>query len=110
MVFTNVYNPRAHTPRMDELRPTLVKKGATLGANCTIVCGHAIGRHALVGAGAVVTQNVPDHAIVVGVPAHIAGWICECGEKLHFEHESAKCRSCGRAYIKEMKDSVKPAR
>lgn len=82
MVFTNVFNPRSHVRRMDEIRPTLVKKGASLGANSTIVCGVTIGRFALVGAGAVVTRDVPDHALVMGNPARQTGWMCECGEKL----------------------------
>lgn len=82
MVFTNVWNPRAHIRRMDEMRPTLVRKGASLGANCTIVCGVTIGRYALVGAGAVITKDVPDHALVYGNPGRHRGWVCECGEKL----------------------------
>jgi dTDP-4-amino-4,6-dideoxygalactose transaminase/acetyltransferase-like isoleucine patch superfamily enzyme len=82
MVFTNVFNPRSHVRRMDEVRPTRVKKGASLGANCTIVCGVTIGKYAFVGAGAVVTKDVPDHALVVGNPAKQTGWICMCGEKL----------------------------
>lgn len=95
MVFTNVYNPRCHIPRMHELRETLVKKGATLGANCTIVCGNTIGRYAFVGAGAVVTRDVPDHALMTGNPARRAGWMCACGERLdHGLH----CAACGAAY------------
>lgn len=82
MVFTNVFNPRAHIRRMDELRPTLVKKGATLGANCTIVCGVTIGRYAFVGAGAVVTRDVPDHALVTGNPARRQGWMSHSGHVL----------------------------
>ncbi|KQV19479.1 hypothetical protein ASC97_29200 [Rhizobium sp. Root1203] len=82
MVFTNVYNPRSAVARKDEYRPTLVKKGATLGANCTIVCGTTIGEHAFVGAGAVVNRDVPAHALMVGVPARRIGWACRCGEKL----------------------------
>jgi len=93
MVFTNVFNPRAHIKRMDEARPTLVKKGASLGANCTIVCGVTIGRYAFIGAGAVVTKDVPDHALVVGNPASQTGWICECGEKLDQE---MICSVCGK--------------
>lgn len=81
VVFTNVFNPRAFIRRMDELRPTLVKKGATLGANCTIICGETIGRYAMVGAGSVVTRDVPDHALVMGVPARQTGWVCKCGNK-----------------------------
>jgi UDP-2-acetamido-3-amino-2,3-dideoxy-glucuronate N-acetyltransferase len=82
MVFTNVLNPRAAVPRKDAYRPTLVERGATLGANCTIVCGVTIGTHAFVGAGAVVTADVPAYALVVGVPARQIGWISEHGERL----------------------------
>lgn len=95
MVFTNVFNPRAHVRRMDEIRPTLVKQGASLGANSTIVCGVTIGKYALVGAGAVVTKDVPDHALVMGNPARQAGWMCECGEKLNTD---MCCPGCGKAY------------
>ncbi|SKA71586.1 UDP-2-acetamido-3-amino-2,3-dideoxy-glucuronate N-acetyltransferase [Paucidesulfovibrio gracilis DSM 16080] len=97
MVFTNVFNPRAHIRRMDQVRPTLVKKGATLGANCTIVCGNTIGRYAFVGAGAVVTRDVPDHALVMGNPGKRAGWVCACGEKLE---DDLTCAVCGAAYAK----------
>ena len=82
MVFTNVYNPRAAVARKDEYRRTLVKRGATLGANCTIVCGSTIGRHAFVGAGAVVNRDVPDFALMLGVPARQAGWMSRHGERL----------------------------
>lgn len=82
MVFTNVYNPRSTVSRKDEYRDTLVRQGATLGANCTIVCGTTIGRFAFVGAGAVVNQDVPDYALVVGVPARQIGWMSEFGEQL----------------------------
>src|SRR5438093_10530381 len=82
MVFTNVVNPRSHVPRKDEYAETIVKRGATLGANSTIVCGRTIGRYAFVGAGAVVTRDLPDYALAVGTPARVAGWICECGGKL----------------------------
>jgi UDP-2-acetamido-3-amino-2,3-dideoxy-glucuronate N-acetyltransferase len=92
--FTNVLFPRSEIPRMDELRPTLVKQGATLGANCTIVCGCTVGRYACVGAGAVVTKNVPDHALVYGNPARIHGWVCRCGEKLNLSH-AQPCGACG---------------
>jgi UDP-2-acetamido-3-amino-2,3-dideoxy-glucuronate N-acetyltransferase len=92
MVFTNIYNPRAEMSKMDQVRPTLVKHGATLGANCTIVCGATIGKYAFVGAGAVVTRDVPDHALVVGNPARQVGWMCVCGEKLS---EDGVCESCG---------------
>ena len=82
MVFTNVLTPRAHVERKDEFAPTLVKKGATLGANATVICGHTIGRYAMVGAGAVVTRDVPDHALVVGNPARVVGWVSAAGERL----------------------------
>lgn len=95
MVFTNVYNPRAEIPRMDEARPTLVKRGATIGANATIVCGHTIGRYAFVGAGAVVTKDVPDHALVVGNPARRIGWVCRCGERLNAHRV---CTVCGEKW------------
>ncbi|MEM4406760.1 MAG: Gfo/Idh/MocA family oxidoreductase [Candidatus Methanomethylicaceae archaeon] len=97
MVFTNVYNPRAEIRKMDQLRPTLVKRGATLGANCTIVCGVTIGRYAFVGAGAVVTKDVPDHALVVGNPARQIGWVCECGERLN---DNLQCPVCNKKYSK----------
>lgn len=95
VVFTNVYNPRAGISRMDEARPTLVKKGATLGANCTVVCGVTIGRWAFVGAGAVVTRDVPDHALVFGNPARRMGWVCSCGEKLNL---GLRCPVCSAGY------------
>jgi len=95
MVFTNVYNPRAEIRKMDEARPTLVKKGATIGANATIICGNDIGRYAFIGAGAVVTKDVPDYALVVGNPATQTGWVCECGERLD---EDMKCPICGKEY------------
>jgi UDP-2-acetamido-3-amino-2,3-dideoxy-glucuronate N-acetyltransferase len=99
MVFTNVFNPRSEIVRMNELRHTLVRKGATLGANCTIVCGTTIGRYAFVGAGAVVTTDVPDHALVVGSPARIKGWVCSCGLKLTWEDTRTTCK-CGKSYVK----------
>lgn len=99
MVFTNVFNPRSEIPRMSELKPTLVKRGATLGANCTIVCGTTIGRYAFVGAGAVVTKDVPDYACVMGSPARISGWMCECGAKLTWQGDASRC-ACGAAYCK----------
>jgi UDP-2-acetamido-3-amino-2,3-dideoxy-glucuronate N-acetyltransferase len=99
MVFTNVFNPRSNIPRMGELRSTLVRKGATLGANCTIVCGITIGRYAFVGAGAVVTKDVPDYALVTGSPAKITGWMCECGLKLQWTENWATC-ACGLQFDK----------
>lgn len=98
VVFTNVFNPRAHIRRMDEIRLTLVKKGATLGANCTILCGNTIGSYAFVGAGAVVTKDVKDYALVVGNPARQIGWICKCGEKLPFD---LICIHCSAQYIED---------
>ncbi len=97
MVFTNIYNPRAEIGKMDQVRPTLVKKGATLGANCTIVCGHTIGSYAFIGAGAVVTKDVADHALMVGNPARQIGWMCICGEKLA---ENLKCPACNKQHKK----------
>jgi UDP-2-acetamido-3-amino-2,3-dideoxy-glucuronate N-acetyltransferase len=82
MVFTNVYNPRSAIPRKDQYRQTLVKRGATLGANCTIVCGITIGRYAFIGAGSVVNKDVPDYALIVGVPGKQIGWMSEFGERL----------------------------
>lgn len=93
MVFTNVHNPRSYIPRMDEIRPTLVKEGASLGANCTILGGVTIGRFAFVGAGAVVLQDVPDYGMVVGNPAKLMGHMCSCGERLN-SHDYI-CASCG---------------
>jgi UDP-2-acetamido-3-amino-2,3-dideoxy-glucuronate N-acetyltransferase len=84
-VFTNVYNPRAFIERKKEFRPTLVKRGATIGANATIVCGATIGRYALVAAGAVVKKDVPDYAVVAGVPVKQIGWACKCGTPLRFD-------------------------
>jgi UDP-2-acetamido-3-amino-2,3-dideoxy-glucuronate N-acetyltransferase len=101
MVFTNVVNPRSHVPRKDEYRRTLVKKGASIGANTTIVCGNTIGRFAFIGAGAVVTRDVPDYALIVGNPGRITGWMCECGIKLSSSKEplaAATCQACGLKY------------
>jgi UDP-2-acetamido-3-amino-2,3-dideoxy-glucuronate N-acetyltransferase len=98
MVFTNVINPRSHIERKHEYRRTLVKKGASIGANATIVCGTTIGRYAFVAAGAVVTRDVPDYALVMGVPAVQAGWICYCGVRLPQGPEVA-CEACGRRYV-----------
>jgi UDP-2-acetamido-3-amino-2,3-dideoxy-glucuronate N-acetyltransferase len=100
MVFTNVFNPRSAIPRMQELKPTLVRKGATLGANCTVVCGLTIGRYAFVGAGSVVTRDVPDYALVAGSPAKIKGWMCECGTKLEWAGDRSAC-GCGKRYVKD---------
>jgi len=98
MVFTNVVNPRSEIPRKDEYRKTLVRRGATLGANCTVVCGHEIGRFAFVGAGAVVTGDVPDYALVLGTPARRAGWMCRCGVRLAEGAPELVCGACGNRY------------
>ncbi|MBR1784666.1 MAG: N-acetyltransferase [Bacteroidales bacterium] len=96
-VFTNVAIPRAHFPVHGQYAPTLVKAGASLGANSTVVCGHTVGRSAMVAAGAVVTRDVPDYALVAGVPARQIGWVCECGKKLD---AWLRCE-CGRCYREE---------
>ena len=105
MVFTNVRNPRAHVERKDAFAPTRVGHGATLGANCTIVCGTSVGRHAMVAAGAVVTQDVPAHALVMGVPARIRGWVCACGERLELGAERPEvpieCKHCGARHQRD---------
>ena len=101
MVFTNVVNPRSHVVRKHEFQRTLVKRGATLGANCTVVCGHTIGRYAFIGAGAVVTGDVPDYALVVGNPGRIKGWACVCGVKLASGTTVPKlivCAACRKRY------------
>lgn len=97
-VFTNVYNPRAFIERKHEFLPTLVKRGATIGANATIVCGTTIGRYALIGAGAVVKKDVADYAVVAGVPAKQIGWACKCGTPLKFVKNKAKCGYCDNEY------------
>lgn len=107
MVFTNVYNPRAAVPRKAEYRRTLVKRGATLGANCTIVCGVTIGAHAFVGAGAVVNRDVPDFALMLGVPARQAGWMSRHGERLALPlsgDAEARCPATGERYA--LRDGV----
>lgn len=93
-VFTNVTTPRAHFPVHGVYAKTVIKEGASLGANCTIVCGHYVGKSALIGSGAVVTKDVKDFALMVGAPARQIGWVCECGRRLN---ESLKC-TCGRSY------------
>ena len=106
MVFTNVYNPRSLIERKDEYRDTFVKKGATLGANCTIVCGTTVGAYAFVGAGAVVNKDVPSYALMVGVPARQIGWMSEYGEKLDLPvtgNAQATCEHTGQKY--QLKDS-----
>ena len=98
MVFTNVGTPRSHVNRRGEYVQTLVKQGASIGANATIVCGHTLGRYAFVGAGAVVTRDVPDYALVVGNPARRIGWMCACGERLQLGGAAATCARCGARY------------
>ncbi len=101
MVFTNVYNPRSLIERKEEYRPTLVKKGATLGANCTVVCGIIIGKFAFIGAGAVVNKDVPAYALMVGVPAKQIGWMSEYGEKLDLPTQGngqTLCEHTGQKY------------
>lgn len=98
-VFTNVINPRAFIKRREEFRRTVVKEGASVGANATIVCGHDIGRFAFVGAGSVVTADVPDFALVYGNPARVRGYVCKCGNRLIFEAEQARCTACASEYI-----------
>ena len=105
MVFTNVINPRSHVSRRDEYKTTLVRKGASIGANATILCGTTLGRYCFVGAGSIVTRDVPDYALVYGSPARLRGWMCQCGEQLKFSTqdgvERAVCKSCGDAYRKQ---------
>jgi UDP-2-acetamido-3-amino-2,3-dideoxy-glucuronate N-acetyltransferase len=106
MVFTNVVNPRSHVIRKDEYKRTLVRKGASLGANCTVVCGTTIGHYAFVRAGSVVTRDVADYALVYGNPARFHGWMCACGIGLEFNADESgsggggKCRACGAEYVK----------
>ena len=105
-VFTNVINPRSHVSRKSEYKETVIKRGASIGANATVVCGHSIGKYAFIGAGAVVTKDVPDYALMVGNPARQRGWMCQCGEKLSFVDGQAHCASCNRGYTKQQ-DQVK---
>jgi UDP-2-acetamido-3-amino-2,3-dideoxy-glucuronate N-acetyltransferase len=97
-VFTNVTHPRAHVSRKDSYARTLVCKGATIGANATILCGITIGEYAMIGAGAVVTRDVPPYAIVVGTPGRRTGWACRCGETLRSSHHEFRCARCGDEY------------
>lgn len=102
-VFTNVINPRAFISRKDEFRTTRIKQGASIGANATIVCGHTVGKYAMVGAGSVVTKDVPDYALVYGVPAKCAGYVCRCGERISFNAGRATCCTCGKRYVQNSK-------
>ena len=108
-VLTNVRNPRSHVSRKEEYARTLVKKGATIGANATVVCGNTIGRYAFIGAGSLVTHDVPDHALVFGTPARLKGWMCVCGEKLLFKKNGARCSRCGSKFAKNKKGLKKLA-
>ena len=105
MVFTNVMNPRSHVSRKNEYRRTLVRRGATIGANATIVCGTTLGEYAFIGAGAVVAQDVPAFALMVGVPARRIGWMCQCGERLPASGSGA-CGACGSMY-EEHSDGIR---
>lgn len=103
MVFTNVINPRSHVERKDEYRRTLVKRGATIGANATVICGLTLGRYCFIGAGAVVTRDVPDYGLITGNPGKLAGFVCYCGDKLDVTEKAAhtgnvECGSCNRRY------------
>lgn len=97
-VFTNVYNPRAFIEKKKEFRPTLVRQGATIGANATIICGVTIGIYAMVAAGSVVKSDVPDYAVVAGIPSRRVGWVCKCGTTLRFSSDHATCSACGSEY------------
>jgi len=109
-VFTNVKSPRSHISQRGKYVPTLVKKGATIGANATIVCGNIIGRYALIGGGSVVTRDVPDHAMVYGNPARLKGWVCECGTKIGFSQDGkAECSKCAKTYRKKGEKVVEEA-
>lgn len=106
-VFTNDLTPRAKYPKGSAgYKKTLIKEGASIGANATIVCGHTVGKWALIGSGAVVTKNVPDYALMLGVPAEVKGYVCECGKPMHFVNGQAECESCGRKYKKDNNNTV----
>lgn len=98
MVFTNVINPRSHVSRKHEYMRTLVRRGATIGANATILCGITLGRYCFIGAGAVILRDVPDFALLVGNPARQIGWMCQCGVRLHGEGPAYACAACGWTY------------
>lgn len=103
MVFTNVVNPRSHIVRRDEFRTTRVRRGASIGANATIICGHDLGEYCFIGAGAVVTRAVPDFGLILGNPGRLAGYVCYCGDRLTMpvganDDAESDCRSCGRTY------------
>ncbi|WP_276663068.1 acyltransferase [Syntrophomonas wolfei] len=98
MVFTNVINPRAFIERKNEFKTTLIKRGASIGANATIVCGTTIGKFAFIGAGALISTNIPDYALVYGNPGKQRGWVCRCGTKLDIVNNHSQCRECKREY------------
>lgn len=100
-VFTNVINPRSFISRKNEYKKTVIKKGASLGANCTIVCGHNIGKYAFVAAGAVVTKDIPDFALVMGNPAKVKYYVCKCSRKMVFKDNKFICPHCGEKYVLE---------
>ncbi len=100
-VFTNVNTPRSHVSRREEYQTTLVRRGTSIGANATVVCGVTLGAYSFVGAGAVVTSDVPAHALMVGVPARRVGWMCQCGERLQTSELGGACERCGTAYHQE---------
>src|SRR5213592_2561019 len=106
-VFTNVLNPRSHVSRKHEYRPTRVKRGSSIGANATILCGVTLGEYAFIGAGAVVTSDVPAYALMVGVPARRVGWMCQCGERLSVAAGKAACPVCCTAY-EEANGALRP--
>lgn len=97
-VFTNVINPRSHVSRKSEYLPTVVRRGASIGANATVICGVTIGEYGFVGAGAVVREDVPAYGLMVGVPARRIGWVCRCGVRLRVQAGEATCHSCGSRY------------
>jgi UDP-2-acetamido-3-amino-2,3-dideoxy-glucuronate N-acetyltransferase len=101
MVFTNVFNPRSFISRKKEFRKTVVKRGATIGANATVVCGYTIGRYAFIGAASVVTKDVPDYALVYGNPGRVRGWMCQCANEIVFKSGKAVCEACGKRYRKD---------
>jgi UDP-2-acetamido-3-amino-2,3-dideoxy-glucuronate N-acetyltransferase len=112
MVFTNVINPRSHVLRKHEYQQTLVKRGASIGANATVICGATIGEYAFVGAGAVVREDVPAYALVLGVPAQVKGWMCQCGVRLHIAADpgtgaEVTCEACGAVY-ESMAGALRP--
>jgi len=99
-VFTNVINPRSFIERKAEYKKTIIKKGASIGANATIICGHTIGQYAFIGAGTVITKDVPDYALVIGNPGKVIGYVCQCGERIYFNSSSVtQCSICGKHYI-----------